>query len=396
MKKLSLTYAFILGRLPQLSQAEILEVLKTKKIEFDELLFCPEALVIKLKTEVDLEWLQNRLGGTIKIAAIHFKTSLNDLPEMITDYVGDQAKLSSEPVRKFKFGFSLYNIKTLPELKKIGLAVKRKLKDQDVNSRFVVAHEKNLSSVIVKKENLLSQGLDLILIRKDNHYYLGKTETVQDWQEFSDRDYGRPLRDDLSGMLPPKLARMMLNLSGAGEDQVILDPFCGSGTVVQEALLMGFNKVYGSDLSQKAVDFSLNNLNWLKVKYGLKIDQAKIIKADVRKLSSVWPAGSIDAIVTEPYLGPQRPGVKVSPREIVQELSDLYLGAFKEFAKVLNDRARLIMIWPVYQAQALEILPEVERLGFKMIKLAGSDRGSLIYSRPQQRVLREIFVFVKA
>ena len=44
---------------------------------------------------------------------------------------------------------------------------------------------------------------------------------------------------------------------------LILDPFCGTGTVLQEALLAGYD-VVGTDLSQKIVDYTTENLSWLQ------------------------------------------------------------------------------------------------------------------------------------
>ena len=48
-------------------------------------------------------------------------------------------------------------------------------------------------------------------------------------------------------MLPPKLAQIIVSLSGTQPGQTVLDPFCGTGVVLQEALIMGAI-VYGFDL----------------------------------------------------------------------------------------------------------------------------------------------------
>ena len=53
------------------------------------------------------------------------------------------------------------------------------------------------------------------------------------------------------------------------EKGLILDPFCGSGTVLQEALLMGFTQVAGTDLSPKAITDTKENIAWIKEKYNL-------------------------------------------------------------------------------------------------------------------------------
>ena len=61
----------------------------------------------------------------------------------------------------------------------------------------------------------------------------------------------KPYRDMRRGMLPPKLARSLVNLAiGAKSpsDMTILDPFCGTGTVLMEAMLLGTH-VVGTDLA---------------------------------------------------------------------------------------------------------------------------------------------------
>ena len=82
---------------------------------------------------------------------------------------------------------------------------------------------------------------------------LVKLEGVQNISAYAMRDQKRPKRDAFVGMLPPKLAQIMINLALGDQepkDKLLLDPFCGTGVLLQEALLMGL-KVYGTDLSQK-------------------------------------------------------------------------------------------------------------------------------------------------
>ncbi len=55
----------------------------------------------------------------------------------------------------------------------------------------------------------------------------------------------------------------MINLSGAKPDDYLWDPFCGTGTVLQEAALIGVN-AYGSDLSDKMISYTTENMNWVE------------------------------------------------------------------------------------------------------------------------------------
>ena len=73
-----------------------------------------------------------------------------------------------------------------------------------------------------------------------------------------------------------------------------------------------------------------------------------------------------------------------------------YLKSFEAFFKVLKPGGRAVIILPVINSQTLDILPAIALLGFTTIKLSAEDRPSLVYSRPGQRIIREIFVFEKS
>ena len=101
---------------------------------------------------------------------------------------------------------------------------------------------------------------------------IARTKKVQDITDYTDRDRNRPKRDAYVGMLPPKLAQIIINLA-SGNNQIagkrLLDPFCGTGVIPQEALLMGFD-VYGTDIEQKMIDYSQINIEWLKSRRNIK------------------------------------------------------------------------------------------------------------------------------
>ncbi|MCX6786035.1 MAG: DNA methyltransferase [Candidatus Komeilibacteria bacterium] len=411
MSKKTFKYAFILGHVPELSRQEIIRVLGYLSVGFTETLADSGIFIIETEQELDITALQEKLGGTIKIAVILSQASGDNLQENIEKVI--QA-LSSSVEKKFQFGFSLYGHVAVKDFQAIGLTAKRKIlalrsskseggKEAGINARFVVSKEKALSSVIVKKEHLIGNGLDLVIIESNGEYLLGQTLTVQDFRDYSERDYGRPQRDDKAGMLPPKLAKIMINLAQAGPDEVILDPFCGSGTILQEALLMGYKNLIGSDISAKAAEASKNNVSWLKTKYQINIEQVKVYELDVRNLSHKITAESVGAIVTEPYLGEMQAS-KIRNQNL-KELASFYCQSLKEFYKVLKPHGTAVMILPVIEGQRMDILESVARIGFNLDVLSDSQRpadrsfsegrGSIIYGREGQRVEREIFVFKK-
>ena len=335
--------------------------------------------------------LMSQLGGTIKIGEILG----NQISKKITVEKLKQIKIES----KLNFGLSYYDC---PK-DNLGMEIKKELKAAGVSCRLVVSRDKILSSVVVSK----NQCAEFLILGKK---WLGMTLAVQDFADYSQRDYGRPARDLLSGSMPPKLAKIMINLAQAPKGGKILDPFCGSGTVLQEGILLGY-EMAGSDISQKAIKDSKENLEWLFASFPrkressvkkvtdprLRGDDSERVKAfvfqvDVRKISQ--KINSIDAIVTEPYLGPPLKGLENRKQisEIINDLSKLYLDAFGEFRKILNYNSKVVIVFPAFRSGneilELPILQQIKKLGFTQL-----NKDKLIYSRPDQKLWRQIYIF---
>ncbi|NIP32855.1 hypothetical protein GWN26_09370, partial [Candidatus Saccharibacteria bacterium] len=222
------SYFFILGRNTTLSISEIESVLE-KNIA--SRIMGTGFYIIESKDELDLNELQQTLGGTIKIGEIVLESE-----KEITNYLKKNAG-----DKKLRFGINLYGCDLKP------MQIKKQLKDAGISSRLVESKEKTLSSVITQKEILNKDGIELNCFKADNKIFIGRTRTCQPFEEFSYRDWQRPAKDQASGMLPPKIAKIMINLAQADRNELLLDPFCGSGTILMEAALMGHNILIGSD-----------------------------------------------------------------------------------------------------------------------------------------------------
>lgn len=393
-------YFFVLGTNTALSIAELGAIFDLSRAK----LLAPDFLLADLDLELNAETLINRLGGTIKIGLIRNEVNINNNPDLVKAVIKLAAKKKEGVAEgKFNFGYSCYGANNFNK-KDLGIKVKNYFNEKKLSSRFVVSQEKTLSSVVIAQNKLLTRGIEIVLVN-DNEAKItlvGETLSVQPFKDLSRRDFGRPARDDLSGMLPPKIALIMLNLAQVKNmDSVIVDPFCGSGTILSEALLLGYKNLFGSDISVKAVDDTRTNISWLKELYGLKDFRLKLLVKNVTNLSKFIKSNYVDAIITEPYLGPQR-GL-LNFKVINKNLEDLYSSAISEFHKVLKNGARVVMIWPSFYGQR-PITPDYR--GFKIIDMipanlaAGSfvnknARPTIIYGRPGQKVFREIVVLEK-
>ncbi|HTW96860.1 MAG TPA: hypothetical protein VMD74_04360, partial [Candidatus Methylomirabilis sp.] len=143
------------------------------------------------------------------------------------------------------------------------------------------------------------------------------------------------------------------------------------------------------------------NFQWLKNNYELSIINYKLLASAAAEISQKIPINSVDVIVTEPYLGPQRG--KHDIQKTIIELEKLYSASLKEFAKVLKPNGRVVMVWPVFTGRGQHewdfLNPKID--GWKIINplpenlrdiLKTTRRGTIIYGRPGQKVYREIVV----
>lgn len=426
---------FILGREPAISLAEIFAILSrefgTKITQTAErsVKISTEALILELPSSTNLPQLMDQLGGTIKIGIIEKNTphdaKIKDLAPLIAATIQEQPNIAS--FSKVHFGVSIYRgsdgeektIRELQKAKSLGMEVKRMLKEKGHKTRWVTSAEPILSSVIVETNKLLREGNEIVLITHKDQIEIGYTIAVQPFRELEKRDFTRPGRDAKSGMLPPKLARMLVNLTAAPRNATLLDPFCGSGTVLAEALLLGYSKVLGADIDPLAIKNTQQNLEWLTAKQIIpKTDTAKnirVIESDITDLTKQIDENSIDAIATEMYLGPPQKGNE--PREkledIHRKLTPMFESMLRTFNLLLKKDGRAIIAFPLfrYKNEVLHapILKEVETYGYALIaplpemliipKSFSNEFGipgkTLIYGRDNQRVWREIAIIRK-
>lgn len=421
---------FILGRQPAIGRAELESLFGAGHLEpvGDFAIACDIA-----PQDIPFE----RIGSAIRLARPIgdyptanwpqvAQATIKLLPSLI-----DQLPLEG----KIKLGLSTFGMSVNERhLLRTGLELKKVCKAAGRSVRIVPNTEAALNTAQVLHNQLTGDlGIELLFVRNGKETYLAQTVSIQNIDAYADRDRGRPKRDAFVGMLPPKLAQTIINL-GVGQleptlDNVVLDPFCGTGVVLQEALLMGYG-AYGTDLEPRMIDYSRANLKWLATHFaeltpsasygrstgvpaGQPVALARFADpADSKDASSValevgdatdhkWEH-PFSAVAGETYLG--RPLSNWPNPEKLQEIIGTCNVILQKFLSNLAGQTpsgtRMCLAMPAWIAPNgriyhLSLLDSLEVLGYNRVSFSWAQEQEMVYYRPDQMVARELIVITR-
>ncbi len=144
-------------------------------------------------------------------------------------------------------------------------------------------------------------------------------------------------RRDVPASSHPPLAACMARLAGRVENEIVWDPFCGSGLeLIESALLGGVRGIHGTDLSPAAIAIARDNFAAAPV----QPFPANFACRDFRDYAAGGSLGpnSVTLIITNPPMGMRVP---------VPDLRGLIEDLFKVAASVLQPGGRLVLANPV-------------------------------------------------
>lgn len=391
-------YFFVPGRKWILSLAELRSIISSSDIKNVELVSNKDFFIFDLMIDTkDAVKLFERLGGFIKFGFI-----VDEPYKYLEDNV--LPDIQKNP-KKVNFALSIYGYgstrtkELLSRKHKLGLEIKRWFKQFGVKSRFVSnPRHTQTSTVLLKKNAVIEDGLELNLLcypRKIKKLW-GFTLSIQDFENFSKRDYGRPRSNRTKGMVPPKLARIMINLANIPDKGTIWDPFCGSGTILQEAMILGY-KALGSDDDLEAIEESKENLGWISEEYRISHQNYSVFRHNI---TSPPPQKlTFDGIATEPYLGPiQRKTLTVEKiNNIAESLTPIYTSLFKTAVqnRSKSRKKRIVLVVPGFRTDRDWIdmdLPFVTNFRLTEISSRFSEYP-LQWDRPHSIIRRNIKIF---
>ncbi|WP_406660191.1 TRM11 family methyltransferase [Methanolobus sp. ZRKC3] len=146
------------------------------------------------------------------------------------------------------------------------------------------------------------------------------------------------------GVLMPRVARALVNISGIKPGEVLLDPFSGTAGILVEAGLLSTH-VIGLEVRRKISHGARMNLDEFETDYSLLVgDACRMALKD----------SSVDAIVTDPPYGR-------SAAIRAESLHHLYSGSFSEMFRVLKKGKLAVVV------SELSVLDFADEAGFSVV-----------------------------
>lgn len=389
-------YIAMLGRQPALGMAELERIYGSAAVHW----FSDQSATIETDG-LDI----SRLGGTLKAGVVIATIPSGDWRTASTKIIQLLGKEWSAHEGKITLGLSAYGFPvSARDVQKTGLLLKSKLKKSGVSLRLIPNPEPALNTAAShhNKLGLSDNKVELLVVRARNgRVIIARSTGAQNITAYTRRDQSRPKRDAFVGMLPPKLAQIMINLATdeeANGTKTVLDPFCGTGVVLQEAALMGY-AVYGTDLSEKMIRYSRDNLNWLQESHRIEFEWY-LHEADA--MTAQWRQ-PIDAVVCEGYLGqpfsaPPSPAKLTEVRGNCNHIMSTFL---QNIGSQLAPGTPLCVAVPAWRDANggfthLPLIDQLGKLGYKRVELKNVRNEDLLYFREDQVVARELLLLEKA
>ncbi len=291
---------------PDLPVYEVLSVLESESYSHQHLKKSKQCLVLNCSEQgaylaAERAAYCKRAVKILYKAAVSEKT-ITELADKITRKIDFENKMKNHKsylVRVYRIGNAHSEFNSMD----LEVAIGKKIWDKMKGTSKVDTKNPDINFVLLFTRDELLFGKE-IYARKKGSFVSRRPDK---------RPYFKP------GTLEPRFARMMVNLSRASSENLLLDPFCGPGGIILEATTMDCN-VIGLDIDKRMIKGSLKNLKHFtpKTNYDLIIGDAKQMPFH----------NQINSIATDPPYGR-------STSTYGKEIEELLRQFFKEAYNVL-------------------------------------------------------------
>ncbi len=251
----------------------------------------------------------------------------------------------------------------------------REVKASDLLSRvFGVQFDQRKRATGQRESAPMLEGIDFIVHGGigDSGPFFANTIGMSDIAGFETRDFARPYQDPTL-TLSPRIARAIVNMAAFNTGGVMLDPFCGLGTVLQEAVVLGYSAI-GIDKNADIVSRAKTNLRWTLEEFlGGRTrgsTRVQIIRQDARRIHEL-ALPRVDFIASEPIL---LPSFKKNPSSqeanyLINASEQIYDAALENLGPLLSSpNSRIALTTPTIidsggRAHSISIADSARRAG---------------------------------
>lgn len=325
-------YIFLLsGDYIEIAKEEILSLINVENYKLLDRL-----LIAELKNDAKLLNKFQRLALTKRIYRLLFKCKINDVEKSMRNFDWNSVYRDNFCLRTHNFSDNNENsIKNKINKKNI-----KEYQEKDL-ARFVWHSVKNPKVDLENPKTKIE-----IFVIKDNVYCC--LLIFENKEGFESRKANlRPFPH--SSSLHPKLARAIINITGVKENEILIDPFCGTGGFLIEAGLMNI-KAVGYDIYKPMIKGCIQNLKYYKIKdYKIKNKNAIDINDKFDYVVTDLPYGlNSNALVDydKKSWKKGRINLKIQKDNFKQNLEQFYLKFLKNLRKKLKKKA--VIVFPNY------------------------------------------------
>lgn len=387
-------YLFVLGRNPELSQVEILAWCENNNLKLSNIILKDNILLVESDEKINLNKITKDLGGSIVSGEVLFSGRLKEILKFLQEkeiYFGE----------KIKFFYSVTNLSGEHVFEEVLSEIKSKFKSERLKAMY-----KPVRGKIKRQDGRMIFSMPTEIREGDENYfvfsdreeiYFGAFRAKFDAEKNEERDMNKPVRRE-SLAISPRLAKILINLSGVKKGDLLVDPFCGIGGILQEALLREIN-VIGIDNDKSAISNARQNIEWLKKKEDFS-SSYELINQDSRNVE----LNNFNGAATEPSLGEllTKEPDEENARKIIFRFENLMINVLNNLKKNLREGGKIAFTSPFILSRGKRFYCNFEEIcsatGLNLKKNYGNIKVNFPISefREKQIVGREICVLVKS
>ncbi|PJE81112.1 hypothetical protein COU58_04050 [Candidatus Pacearchaeota archaeon CG10_big_fil_rev_8_21_14_0_10_32_42] len=336
-------YLFILGRNVELSKAEVFSYFEREENKILNYQIDKNGLLLDL--ERPIQEIVNFFGGVLYIGKVILEGEKNEIQKKL-----DKTVLYSGTSNKLNY--AVWNFSENYEF--VLNYLKKRFKYERLKTTF-----KNMTGKInlqegedfdIPSSKLLDE--EFFVFDYKNKILFGRIVEDYDYKNVEKRDMEKPIRRE-SLAISPRISKILINLSKVKNGETLLDPFCGIGALLSEALLQEI-KVIGIDKNKNTISGAQENFKW----FGFAKENYELLNED----STEVKISSAMGIVTEPDFGDVLKKIpqKSEALKTLKKFEDLMIKVIKNFKSDIS--GRIVFTSPYIRIGKKRVKCDIEKI----------------------------------